>query len=357
MIKNVNLDIQALRAVAVFMVIGQHYRNRLPTPLWYQEILNHVSFLGGVDIFFAISGYLMCATLFRDVSNNGKNITTFLSFFKRRFFRLMPAAIFWVLFTIFIATFFTVIKTNISDVVSSGIAALFGYANIFWYGCFSGVYECGSYDLNVVNWSLSLEWQMYLVLAAAVFLLNARYLVAFLLLAFISHSFISAHDNVLTGVAWWFRPQAFSLGALTFVLGIKCKLPIPLRLLSLTMALLLLIASLNFSNEYKYISIGVFGWLCFFTTISERKIITSKNNILVLIGERSYSIYLCHMPAIYTVKEVAYSIGTHLNFTIGTATTLMLMIFITFIYSEVSYRFIELNFIKKSYLADGNQHC
>ncbi|EPN0837415.1 acyltransferase family protein, partial [Escherichia coli] len=57
--KVTNNNIQALRALAILLVIIQHL-HRLPIPEWLMSTYSQYSYWTGVDIFFAISGFLMC---------------------------------------------------------------------------------------------------------------------------------------------------------------------------------------------------------------------------------------------------------------------------------------------------------
>src|ERR1700723_796022 len=70
-------DIDGLRAVAVLAVLGFHCG---------------IPWLGGgfvgVDIFFAISGYLICLIIYRDLRSGTFSIA---AFYERRFKRILPA--------------------------------------------------------------------------------------------------------------------------------------------------------------------------------------------------------------------------------------------------------------------------
>ena len=77
-------EILGLRGIAVLGVIIYHFdKSILPS-----------GFLG-VDIFFAISGYVITSSLF---NNSFSNISKFLlSFYNRRFQRLFPALVSFIL--------------------------------------------------------------------------------------------------------------------------------------------------------------------------------------------------------------------------------------------------------------------
>jgi peptidoglycan/LPS O-acetylase OafA/YrhL len=80
-------DIQALRAIAVMLVISYHVAPQL-IPGGYV----------GVDVFFVISGYLMTSHLGRELLSTGK--IRFRAFYLRRARRLLPMALLVLLVTL-----------------------------------------------------------------------------------------------------------------------------------------------------------------------------------------------------------------------------------------------------------------
>jgi len=72
-------EIQALRALAVLLVVLFH--------LWPEQITGGYV---GVDVFFAISGYLITGHLLREVARDGS--VNLAGFWARRIRRLLPAA-------------------------------------------------------------------------------------------------------------------------------------------------------------------------------------------------------------------------------------------------------------------------
>ena len=89
---NFQNEILGLRGIAVLAVIIYHFnKSILPS-----------GFLG-VDIFFAISGYVITSSLF---NNSFSNLSKFLfSFYNRRFQRLFPALVTFVLIFSLIISF------------------------------------------------------------------------------------------------------------------------------------------------------------------------------------------------------------------------------------------------------------
>lgn len=76
-----------LRAFAIIIVFLYHYAGLFGHPQWVSTI----SKFGwtGVDLFFVLSGYLISSQLFAGVAKTGS--ISFLTFFIKRFFRIIPA--------------------------------------------------------------------------------------------------------------------------------------------------------------------------------------------------------------------------------------------------------------------------
>src|SRR5690554_4306320 len=79
-------EIQALRAIAVLLVVAYH--------LWPEHVTGGYV---GVDVFFVISGFLITAHLVREVSRTGR--IKVLDFWARRLRRLLPASLTVLLFS------------------------------------------------------------------------------------------------------------------------------------------------------------------------------------------------------------------------------------------------------------------
>ncbi len=141
-------DIDGLRAIAVLAVIASHLPEKfLPS-----------GFLG-VDVFFAISGFVVTASLL------GQRRTTlghlYIGFLSRRIKRLMPALALCVA-----VTGFAVLATDPFPLhsIQTGLAALFGFGNIVLF-FFELDYFSPSSIFNAFThtWSLGVEEQFYVV--------------------------------------------------------------------------------------------------------------------------------------------------------------------------------------------------
>jgi len=141
-------EIDGLRAVAVLAVIAHHLeRSLLPS-----------GFLG-VDIFFVISGFVICGSL---ASRPASDLRSFLlTFYARRVRRLVPALLVCVLLT---GLLFSLVNPSPARNLDTGIWALFGLSNLSLHNQALDYFGLSA-DLNpfTQTWSLGVEEQFYLV--------------------------------------------------------------------------------------------------------------------------------------------------------------------------------------------------
>ncbi|MCK9822192.1 acyltransferase [Nocardioides cavernae] len=154
-------DIQALRALAVILVVAGH--------AWPQYLPG--GFVG-VDVFFVISGYLVAGSILRTVAS-GERVFV-LAFLARRARRILPAAAVVALLTTLI---FSVILDPLesSRYVRDGLAAIFFVANFRSHSSEAGYFSVVDPSPLRHYWSLGVEEQFYLVLpVAAILILGLR---------------------------------------------------------------------------------------------------------------------------------------------------------------------------------------
>ncbi len=114
----------------------------------------------GVDGFFVVSGYVLAPQLL-NIFSSQKPILNYIEFIKRRFWRLYPA--FLVSIVISLVILFLFISPNVHE--RSLMQILYSLVNLGDFGAFkfSGDYFDPSQNPFVHFWSLSVEWQFYLL--------------------------------------------------------------------------------------------------------------------------------------------------------------------------------------------------
>ena len=158
---NYRPDIDGLRAVAVLSVIIYHAGF-----YWQDEKLLSGGFLG-VDIFFVISGYLICSILLKEL-RTGK--FSFANFYERRVRRILPALFLVMLCTAVVAPFLLSDKA-LPEFASSIIATGGFVSNFFFWLQDSYTAEPSLRKPLLHTWSLAIEEQFYLLFPLFIWLL------------------------------------------------------------------------------------------------------------------------------------------------------------------------------------------
>jgi peptidoglycan/LPS O-acetylase OafA/YrhL len=135
------------RGIAILLVIFDHLQLGVSggrTPMGHTGI-------HGVTLFFVLSGYLITARLMQERETKGR--VSLREFYMRRFFRIMPAAWFYLL----------VISLVTWNLPHQLLSCLLFYRNYV-----------GSAELTAHFWSLSIEEQYYLIWPLLLWLLGRR---------------------------------------------------------------------------------------------------------------------------------------------------------------------------------------
>lgn len=157
--KTLRGDIQALRALAVLMVVGVH--------LWPSRLKG--GFVG-VDIFFVISGFLITSHLLREL--DATDSISLGRFYARRVRRLLPAA--YLVILVSAAGVVLLMPWDLRGRNFTELAASVGYVQNLWLTAQSVDYHAQGQAATVAQhyWSLSVEEQFYLVWPAVLLALR-----------------------------------------------------------------------------------------------------------------------------------------------------------------------------------------
>lgn len=199
-------DIDGLRAFAVTSVVLFHVGVSL-LPSGYV----------GVDIFFAISGYLIGGILFREVHQGS---FSFANFYARRARRILPALV-CVICISCTGGLLLLDSAELTNLASSSIAALIGISNIKFFLLNDYFQRDSSLLPMLMTWSLGVEEQFYLLfpfLLLAMARLNSTYtgrVIAFIsAVSFICSVVITKINPTAAFYLLPFRAWELGLGAL-----------------------------------------------------------------------------------------------------------------------------------------------
>lgn len=154
------LDIQGLRAVAVFLVVVYHAR--LPVPGGFI----------GVDVFFVISGFVITRMLLDRVSRPGGY--RLREFYQRRISRLLPALALVIATTALLSILLgSPFNGQQRETALTGFGAILLSANAVIFLTSGGYFATPPEANPLLNtWSLSVEEQFYLVFPAIIVLVT-----------------------------------------------------------------------------------------------------------------------------------------------------------------------------------------
>lgn len=346
-----NQEIQALRAIAIALVVTGHLHGLF---FWDTRWLGIGSGLWvGVDLFLCVSGYVIARNLIPRLA--GKSGTAFwretAAFWVRRLYRITPSAWLWLALPLAISPWLVQAGSrglgapNLADAA----AALLHVANFHFYDCTRGLGQCGDFALY---WSLSLEEQFYLLLPLLVLLLR-KWLVPALIAAVLAQVFVQR--AVWADGLWFVRSDAIMLGVLIAIFShtstwraldprlsaSRFRFAIPLLLL------FGLIATtryniVSFSTGLAAVVSAIIVWLC---SYQAGYFIRSPLLLRALgwVGDRSYAIYLIHIPAFWVTRELwarlspmgtVFDASFTLPFALSAAT-------LTLVLAELNYRLVE----------------
>lgn len=277
-------SVQFLRGIAALMVVISHvafkgYQYNIDTLQWY-----HIGG-SGVDLFFIISGFIMCHTTYNKEIN-------FLNFMKNRFIRIIP--LYWVL------SFFALIVFLISPNLINSSGGKTGIIESFL------LIPNGSKFLINNGWTLSFEFYYYFIFSFfLILLLKDIYRYIFIIIYFSA--------AVLLGLI--LQPQSdflifimndllleFALGVLAFIIFRNIHLSKFISLFLIFTGIFLL----TYQNFYKLpdfislrsLKLGIPMFFIFVGCVSlENLLIATKSllfNFFNHLGDSSYSLYLVH---------------------------------------------------------------
>lgn len=348
-------DLDALRSIAFIFVLIAHSGNlfpeRLPKLEQFLEIA-HGTF--GVDLFFVISGYIITHNLLPQLLQaieEKQARKVIYSFWIKRIFRLWPAAWFWLAIMLFAVYFFNESKAfgSIQANIDATIAGIFHFANYR----FATVFGRSEYGVSFVYWSLSLEEQFYITLPLIILIFRKKTTWIVALIALVQ--LLTPRTSIFQVM---FRTEAISIGILIAIWQMsnhhsmdklkKIIIKINKKLMFILLIIIFCILSMLSTPRLVMSSLGIIAITCGLVVT-----IASFNNdtfipyeplktLFFWVGERTYSIYIVHIPAYFTVREIFFRLDPNISLT---PTIIAIYIFSAIILilslAQISFKYIE----------------
>lgn len=348
------MDIELLRGIAVLGVLFHHLQGNLFTdnvPL-LQAIQGVGQFWWGVDLFFAISGFVIARSLIPALQGCRTRQECWeqtRNFWLRRAFRLLPSAWLWLALMLLACVFlnrsgaFGTLAAN----VQATLAGVLQYANLRFAYSFMH-YEYGT---SFVYWSLSLEEQFYLLFPLLI-LLCRKYLVWVLVVLVVVQLAMPR-----TSLLMMLRTDALALGVLLAMWSTHASyrrweptfLHRPWMGVSALVILTLVLSFFATSHfeSYRVSVIAVLSAVLVWLASYNRDYLMPTGlfkRLMTWVGSRSYGIYLIHIPVYFLVRELIFRLQSDsLPSPAGhPILTLVLAFGLIVLLSELNYRFIEM---------------
>jgi peptidoglycan/LPS O-acetylase OafA/YrhL len=294
--------VDGLRAVAVLSVLAYHL-GFAATPGGFV----------GVDVFFVISGYVITRMLRKDI-DQGR--FSFVRFYVGRARRLLPALFVTIAFTAVVAGLIMT-PAHLQEFAGSVISAVLGWSNIFFWSK-AGYFDAAANTRPLLHtWTLSVEWQFYVIwpafLLAVLAVRKAWFAPAAIALAAVvslAANIYFQNDPTTIFYQMPFRILEFAIGALIlWVPPVRTRLPGDVAT-ALGLALIGY-ATVTYSEQTLFPSYnalppalgaalviwgaerGALGWIV-------------ANPLAAYLGRISYSTYLVHWPLIICFSYVQF---------------------------------------------------
>jgi peptidoglycan/LPS O-acetylase OafA/YrhL len=334
-------DIDGLRAIAV-----------VPVVLYHMGVPGFAGGFVGVDIFFVISGYLICGMIDADIRNGTFSLG---DFYRRRILRILPA-----LFVMFLATsilaYFYCLPVELEEYSRSLASAVGSISNIF-FAATADYFDAPAESKPLLHtWSLGVEEQFYLIapllMLFAYRVLPKRARLLFAIVALLSFAAAVAESYRNTTFVFYltpFRAWELALGALLAIGFLPAPGTQSARNICGLVGMLLLLGVIGLGSPSAPLVL-----MTALASIGATLVIASSERgtsmvgkvlslpPIVFVGLISYSLYLWHWPLIVFQRTDA------LFFAEPSGMTKLGLIVIVTVIAWLSWKFVEIPFRAKA---------
>ncbi len=307
-------DINGLRAIAVIAVILFHLNNNyLPGGF------------AGVDVFLVISGFLMTKIIVERLSNDKFSIW---DFYCARAKRIVPA-LSCVCLSLMLLGYLFLYPSDYAQVGEDSFSSLLFYSN-FLYLSRAGYFDDSSVNnLLLHTWSLSVEWQFYIIYPVILFAL-ARFIgiknvksavICMALLSFAASLYGTYNYAEQTYFMFPTRAWAMLSGGCVYFYSMRPgarKFASPVGLLLVLISFFIIDKDTPWPGEMALLPVTGASLII----MAGSSNLITNNRVAQFIGTISYEMYLVHWPVIIFYKK--------LNIDIGTVKTIIIVLVMSF---------------------------
>ncbi|MEO7561801.1 MAG: acyltransferase [Ferruginibacter sp.] len=330
--------IQALRGAASLLVVLYHTSSNAISNFG-QEFCSNIFFFGssGVDIFFVLSGFIITYTSSKGLEDPGK----LGGFLYKRIVRIFPP--YWIIITFFLLMQILLpafYRTHFNLSFANTAAAYFLFP--------------GHTMVNGVSWSLSYELFFYVLFALAFIIPRKKWAfylcMIYTIVIIVMFTSRYSHEYASSWTKLIFCPMnvEFFLGVFAAILIPKISKVVSVPFI--ITGLLLFLAAAIFIDIQKielhpdfYLRVLLFGPASFFIITGLVKLeLTQKlniHNLLLKLGEASYSLYLLHLPLVVAFVKILVKFNFK-NIVVLHGLLILVIVFICYI-SILFYKFVE----------------
>ena len=350
-------QLDVFRALAALSVCSVHFT--------YDSFF-HNYFAQGlfVQLFFTLSGFVIAYNYHENLSNLNK----FFGFIFKRFLRLYPLHLFFLIIFLILEIIKYLLVTKF-DVQTNNIP--FSYNNLknFLLNLFFVQNFATESNFNGPSWSISVEMMLYLTFGLLSLIFRKKILVIYLYILYILFFILflnSEYGKDLSISALYSGLYSFSIGCLFFFMFQKINnfynSTIYRDIIFYILVLIFLFEIFYFDLiKQKYLYSILFGCIFFYSCFLKKKFFLFKiffNNFFCYLGKISYSIYMCHLAVFFIFDNLlkhVFKYETKLNdgiYVLNLSTfeanlyTLFVYVLVIF-FSSFSYKFIEMKYYKK----------
>jgi peptidoglycan/LPS O-acetylase OafA/YrhL len=342
-------ELDGLRFFAFLLIFIHH--DILFSIIPYLKIL-HTNGWIGVDLFFALSAFLLTKLLIAEYDKTGA--IGFKKFYMRRIFRIWPI---YFLFIGFSVALYYFINGTISNNIGVRIFGLLAFSD----NIMSAIYGYNPLPFAGHLWTIAYEEQFYIFIPIVIFLLvqsSSKVKLVSLLSIFILFNVIRLiliMSNVQHPAIWVLPISHFESIMMGVVIGFGgfdflLKMLSPLAIGLIGILFFILVCLLPPLNEISYWLIASYSFVGISTSMVLFSVMNSKNlnaifskRIFVFLGKRSYGLYVYHLLA---NGMVSYIVSHIPGIPANSLFAFIYVLSFTIIGSIISYKIIETPFLR-----------